>query len=468
MKVKLIYREGSSYFGGQNPYCEDWNTIIEVNGKYYKIHSWGNHTNSGRRINEIEFDSTKIPEEYSRIESDKYVHGAGTKYSLEHGNGIIMEVNLLDFDTEYSGENLPESLRDEYKKEFKEYARKNLYEEMEKKPELNYNEIIKNAELTDEEKENAKLVIDEIEEELLCDKYLELSDFRKVIESLILIAKRKAVIIAHTNEYYSEPEDRLITLEDLKDPERYVTIADSGEHLDYAWGVRDTKPEILPVSGRKVKIKTKRGDRYYLGTYGDLDFFEEDGGMYMSGPYSLRDYDFTFYRFSICTGKEEHYKDENDEIRQKKVYFKRVIKKTKQRFDLSNQQAKVLLQFAGYVSALDLAVKFDEEGITTEQAVKILKQNNYEQVQQLFEKMGLECPEVRLDVFGRAAETLAYIHTLQKKDVQSYSAKQIGETINPRQGELDSMMKVMINKAQTKDDKTSIKSEGSNPGGDKR
>lgn len=68
MKAKLIYKEGSSYFGGINPYDENWYTIIEMEGKYYKIHRWGDYTNSGKTITAIEFNPEDIPEEYTRIE----------------------------------------------------------------------------------------------------------------------------------------------------------------------------------------------------------------------------------------------------------------------------------------------------------------------------------------------------------------------------------------------------------------
>ena len=112
MKAKLIYKKGSSYFGGINPYNEKWETVIEVDGRYYEIYEWGNYTNSGKSIAEIELDLANIPEEYSRTDEDEK-----TKYSLTHGNGREIEIDITSFDTEYEGKDIPEGLRGKYQEE---------------------------------------------------------------------------------------------------------------------------------------------------------------------------------------------------------------------------------------------------------------------------------------------------------------------------------------------------------------
>ena len=116
MKAKLIYEQGKSYYGGRNPYNDDWKYVIEYNGKYYELHQWGNYNSRGKTLIETDFDPENIPEEYERDDGN-------TEYYLKHGNNSVMEIDLTEIDNSGGPLSIPESLVGEYKKEYREKMR---------------------------------------------------------------------------------------------------------------------------------------------------------------------------------------------------------------------------------------------------------------------------------------------------------------------------------------------------------
>lgn len=440
MKAKFIYTKGSSYFGGKNPYGEYWESVIEVNGEYYEIYSWGNYTSSGTTITAIEFDPENIPEEYERVEDSRI-------YSLKHKDGQEIEVDLTTFDTEYEGNNIPENLRDVYREEIRRLAKRRIEKTIESHPNLDYNAIVKKAELTEEQKENAQLIIDKIEQELAKDKYLELTDYTPIIENLVSIAKGESVIITHKNSSYSRPEDRLISLSDIN--EGYGRFATSGLHWDHAWGKRDTKPDVFSLQGRKEIFKDGRS---YLGSYWkegySIDMMQDKNGK----PYinrniyeswansqvfkSIIDENLPVDRFDISTGEEGNFKKYNDQVHKKKLekrnFYRGVIEQAKEQFEVSEEQAKSLLNFAGTVSALSLAIDFERNGLSTDQALAMLKKTSHRGMEKVLSQTGMEYPTYNFDIIQRAAETLAHIH-----NSGNYTPREIATALqNVREGEL--------------------------------
>lgn len=445
MKAKLIYEEGSSYFGGINPYSENWYTVIEVEGKYYKIHEWGNHTNSGRTISSIEFDPKNIPEEYKRTEESTKLKGAGTRYSLVHGNLQEIEIDLTNFD-EYD---IPIELRETYIEEIKSLGRKRINEKIESDPSLDYHTIIESADLTAEQQEIALSVIKKIEEELMDDQYLELSNYRQIIENLVSIAKGESIIVTHKNAYYSRPEDELILVSDFKEDSDSITLATSGEHCDYAWGTRRTENDVFSLQGKKVNFKDGRS---YLGSYWkqgySIDMMMDEGIPYIKRNVyenwrnsqeheGIIDESLPVDRFDISTGEEGSFKEYNDEVHQKKSakrnFYINVMEETKKQFGLSSKQVKQILDYAGAVTVLNLATDFDRKGLSIEQAVIMSRKTSHRGMEKVLSETGIDYPEYKFDIIQKAVRTLIYISTFEK----NYSTRQIEQGINPTQGELD-------------------------------
>lgn len=484
MKARIMYTEGSSYFGGKNPYGENWRTVIEVDGKYYEIHDWRNHTNSEKTIKAIEFDPENMPEEYKKTEEDAKLAGAGTNYSLTHGNGEEIEIDLTGFDTEYYGEKIPEELREIYREELKSIVRKKIAESIKADPSLDYHSIIENANLTDDERKNAESIINIIEEELTKDKYLDLSVYRPIIENIDSISRGDSVIVTHKNASYSRPEDTLILMEDLQKDD-FTTFATSGLHLDYAWGQRATKPNVFSLQGRKEGLEDGTS---YLGSYWKQGYsidmmLDKEGKPFINRNVyvnwandqqyeGILDVNLPVDRFDIDTGEEGSFKEYNDKVHQKKSakkeFYKGVIEQAKQQFGLSEKQVKSLLDFAGTVSALSLTTDFERNGLSTEQALEMLRKTSHQGMEKVLSEIGMEYPSYKFDVIQRAAETLAYVHTLQEEKEVVYTATQIGKEINPRQEEITSALEEIERATKSPELEGNTKTDNSNPDRDKR
>lgn len=256
MKAKLIYIEGSSYFGGKNPYNENWNRFIEVNGEYYRVHTWGNYSYSGKRIDSVELDIENLPEEYTRTEYIGKVAEAGTTYKLRHGNNEEIEIDLLEFAPEL----LPEKIKEIYMKELEESQRKSIERNIEMYPELNYRKILEDAtELTLEQREVANAIIEEIETEIMNDKDLSFSIYRDVIINIVQIAKGEAIVVRHLEGYYSRPDDFLFDAKDFLNKE---TIATSGESDEWYRGIRAERPRVFSIMGKAISLPEEEA---YLG-----------------------------------------------------------------------------------------------------------------------------------------------------------------------------------------------------------
>lgn len=451
MKAKLVYTVGSSYFGGKNSYGEDWKSVIEVDGKYYEIHNWGNYTDSGKTITAIEFNPENLPEEYERTEEDTVLRGAGTKYTLTHGNDQEIEIDLTGFDTEYEGEKIPEGLKEVYREEIRILTKKRIEETIKLNPNLDYHASVEESELTDEQKENVQKIIEQIEKELTTDKYLQLTDYTSIIENLGSIAKGESVIVTHQNASYSRPEDDLINLSDIN--KGHVRFATSGVHWEHAWGQRDTKPDVFSLQGRRELFEDGTS---YLGSYWkqgySIDMMLDKYGkpyisrnVYENGANSqyyagVVDVNLPVDRFDISTGVEGSFKEYNDKVHEKKSakrnFYRGVMEQAKEQFGLSEKQAKILLDFAGTVSALSLTTDLERNGLSTDQALAMLRKTSHGGMEKVLTEIGMEYPSYKFDVIQRAAETLAYIHTLQEER-KKYTPSEIAAGLNVRENAIN-------------------------------
>ena len=443
MKGKLIYTEGSSYFGGRNPYCEDWTSIVEIEGKYYRIHRWGNYTNSGNKIERIEFNPEDIPEEYERIKPDTVLRGAGTKYSLVHKNGEEIEIKLEEFDQSGKGEKIPEELKEEYRKEIENLVRTRINKEMEKNPNLNYNNIIENSDLTDEQRRVAQTVINKIEKELNQNPNLQLKDYNDIISNLVSIAKGECVIITHKGGP-SCPDDSLMSPEDIRKG-KLEKLADT-----------ETISQVFSLKGRRVELKD---GRTYLGSYWpgiySIDVMLDKNGepfikrnihisMGNSREYrGVIDEKFPVDRFSILTGDEGSFKEYNEQVHKrnahKKKFYKEVMEKAKTEFGLSDKQAKKLLKYAKSVTALNIARIFAQEGLSANDTRAILRKISHSGIDSVLSRAGIEYPDTKFDNIYNGARTLAHIDE-ETNGTRKYNPKSIREGIKPTKTMIDEVL----------------------------
>lgn len=454
MKAKLIYVECSETsfgYGNQNK-----NSIVEIDGKYYKVNNYWNFQGSGRSITEIEIDPNNLPEEYSRMEYQQH-------YWLEHRNGEEFEIDL----TSYKPDRLPKEFQDLAMKQIelkqKEQREKHIAKVNSEIESLACHKTIEEADLTDEQRNIAQKIIARIKQELIEDENLQLKNYASIIEDIVPISKGESVIVTHKFASYSRPEDHLIPQADfLSDDGPFFPLATTHE-----FG-RDTKPYVLPLTGKSIKLKDGSS---YLGSYWiqgySIDLrIDEQGKPYINRNVyenwannqhyeSIVDVNLPVDRFDISTGEEGSFKDYNEQVREKKAakkeFYIGVMKQAKEQFGLSEEQAKIILNFAGTVSALSLTTDFDKSGLTTEQALDILRKNSHKGIEGVLSEIGMKYPSYKFDVIQRAAETLAYINTLQENK-RNITPSEIAEGISPRQGEMSVAMNETVVENQTEND----------------
>lgn len=254
-----------------------------------------------------------------------------------------------------------------------------------------------------------------------------------------------------------------------------ITLATSGLHWEHAWGKRATIPYVFSLQGKKIKLEDGTS---YLGSYWkqgySIDMMLNKEGI----PYIERnvyeswansqyykgiiDTKLPVDRFDIDTGEEGSFKEYNDEVHQvrekREAYCRKVIRQARKQFNISEEQAKILLKFAGTANILSLATRFEREGLTTEQALVMLRKNSHAGMESVLAKAGIEYPENKhFDDIQDAARTVAYIHTLQGEKSGPYTVAQIRKVINPRQGEMNSVLNETIKGARTPNSKDKTK-----------
>ena len=399
MKAKLIYTEGSSYYWGRNPYNEKWTRIIEFDGKYYKLYTWGNHTNEGEIIYEVDFDPQNMPEEYERDDGT-------TEYSLRHGNGRIINIDLTKRDSDVG---LPEELKSLYDKEVEELNQKRIQEDIERYPELNYKAVLEQDGLTDEEKEIIKELNDYIEAGMYGSKSLHLTDFKQVIENLVPIAKGEAVIEVYNGS--------LINNKKIKEGAAF-SLTRWNHGYESSW--KSAYAQVFSLQGKKIKLKD---GRQYFGSYGGdgwcTDIILDRSGNPYAVFHNYIDVNLPVERFNIRTGDYEDFEDYNAEVKVKRQelreikkekikYYQGVMQDIQETFGISREEAKEALKHAGSVTALEKTMELADAGVSERELKAILRKISYDGVNSISKKVR-NLFDVNLAVFQGSAASLKYI-----------------------------------------------------------
>ena len=556
MKAKLIYEQGKSYYGGRNPYNDDWKYVIEYNGKYYELHQWGNYNSRGKTLIETDFDPENIPEEYERDDGN-------TEYYLKHGNNSVMEIDLTEIDNSGGPLSIPESLVGEYKKEYREKMRglnKNLMqltidkvEEYKEKEEYgkgyvsimyattskgtkiilydyhhkdkimpNHGSDIDNRqylypiELWEWAKKNYgsryeempydissfELVSSEEVEREECIKisdyifsepdmvgrdvskeYEEIKDkiyqeyreaydlemigtfetycpleYQKMLERENISEEQKEIIkkLAKMRAYCKDSYLKEKMDEKIEEFINGKAIFVKGDRFTQGYnkvlesmGAYDAKdvenvrePDVMSflwsddvkiISLGDKQIELPNGEKYN-GTYeaGEKywDVLIDSEGEYYIGSQLLLPFD----RFDVETGDTNVYKEFNEECRKekqaKREFYKSVINDVQDTFGLSKSQAKVLLKYAGTVTALLKTVQLGKAGISGQELQAIARKTSYDGVHSVSENVSSVFKGARLDVFQDAAETLQYLdYLLGGQDEREKRVKQSKDKI---------------------------------------
>ena len=556
MKAKLIYEQGKSYYGGRNPYNDDWKYVIEYNGKYYELHQWGNYNSRGKTLIETDFDPENIPEEYERDDGN-------TEYYLKHGNNSVMEIDLTEIDNSGGPLSIPESLVGEYKKEYREKMRelnKNLMqltidkvEEYKEKEEYgkgyasimyattskgtkiilydyhhkdkimpNHGSDIDNRqylypiELWEWAKKNYgsryeempydissfELVSSEEVEREECIKisdyifsepdmvgrdvskeYEEIKDkiyqeyreaydlemigtfetycpleYQKMLERENISEEQKEIIkkLAKMRAYckdsylkekmdekieefingkaifvkgdrFTQGYNKVLESMDAYDA-KDVENARESDVMSFLW--RDYV-KIISLGDKQIKLPN--GEKYN-GTYKAggkyWDVLIDSEGEYYIGSQLLLPFD----RFDVETGDTNVYEEFNEECRKEKQarreFYESVINDVQDTFGLSKSQAKVLLKYAGTVTALLKTVQLGKAGISGQELQAIARKTSYDGVHSVSENVSSVFKGARLDVFQDAAETLQYLdYLLGGQDEREKRVKQSKDKI---------------------------------------
>mgnify|MGYP001647717507 FL=1 len=556
MKAKLIYEQGKSYYGGRNPYNDDWKYVIEYNGKYYELHQWGNYNSRGKTLRETDFDPENIPEEYERDDGN-------TEYYLKHGNNSVMEIDLTEIDNSGGPLSIPESLVGEYKKEYREKMRglnKNLMqltidkvEEYKEKEEYgkgyasimyattskgtkiilydyhhkdkimpNHGSDIDNRqylypiELWEWAKKNYgsryeempydissfELVSSEEVEREECIKisdyifsepdmvgrdvskeYEEIKDkiyqeyreaydlemigtfetycpleYQKMLERENISEEQKEIIkkLAKMRAYckdsylkekmdekieefingkaifvkgdrFTQDYNKVLESMDAYDA-KDVENARESDVMSFLW--RDYV-KIISLGDKQIELPN--GEKYN-GTYKAggkyWDVLIDSEGEYYIGSQLLLPFD----RFDVETGDTNVYEEFNEECRKEKQarreFYESVINDVQDTFGLSKSQAKVLLKYAGTVTALLKTVQLGKAGISGQELQAIARKTSYDGVHSVSKNVSSVFKGARLDVFQDAAETLQYLdYLLGGQDEREKRVKQSKDKI---------------------------------------
>lgn len=556
MKAKLIYEQGKSYYGGRNPYNDDWKYVIEYNGKYYELHQWGNYNSRGKTLRETDFDPENIPEEYERDDGN-------TEYYLKHGNNSVMEIDLTEIDNSGGPLSIPESLVGEYKKEYREKMRelnKNLMqltidkvEEYKEKEEYgkgyasimyattskgtkiilydyhhkdkimpNHGSDIDNRqylypiELWEWAKKNYgsryeempydissfELVSSEEVEREECIKisdyifsepdmvgrdvskeYEEIKDkiyqeyreaydlemigtfetycpleYQKMLERENISEEQKEIIkkLAKMRAYckdsylkekmdekieefingkaifvkgdrFTQGYNKVLESMDAYDAKDVENVRES-DVMSFLW--RDYV-KIISLGDKQIELPN--GEKYN-GTYKAggkyWDVLIDSEGEYYIGSQLLLPFD----RFDVETGDTNVYEEFNEECRKEKQarreFYESVINDVQDTFGLSKSQAKVLLKYAGTVTALLKTVQLGKAGISGQELQAIARKTSYDGVHSVSKNVSSVFKGARLDVFQDAAETLQYLdYLLGGQDEREKRVKQSKDKI---------------------------------------
>ena len=191
--------------------------------------------------------------------------------------------------------------------------------------------------------------------------------------------------------------------------------------------------DVKIISLGDKQIELPNGEKYN-GTYEAggkyWDVLIDSEGEYYIGSQLLLPFD----RFDVETGDTNVYKEFNEECRKekqaKREFYESVINDVQDTFGLSKSQAKVLLKYAGTVTALLKTVQLGKAGISGQELQAIARKTSYDGVHSVSENVSNVFKGERLDVFQDAAETLQYLdYLLGGQDEREKRVKQSKDKI---------------------------------------
>ena len=448
MKFNLIYKERSSYEGRNNPFNVKSKTIVKNNEGYYKITYSGNYTSEGRAIYETQIDEKNIPEEYKYSEDHGY--GNYTEYSLIHGHDKEIDIDL----TVYEISDIPESLIENFCMEKRDKRKKILDEEIKKKPDLDYNKIVAELKLSEEEKKFADIIIDKMEKEMLGNDYVYLESYSDVIKNIDKIVKGKAVVMTHTNRGIYHDGDSLFDVEELKEDISNGSFKFS-ESNNYSYSKHSI---VLPIDGKKIKLKDGRdyfgsckaggyvidllknnSDQYHI----QRNIYESWNNNQHSEP--IIDTSLGVDRFDVKTGEMENFQEYNEKVnnkrREKRDFFYGVVEKVKEQYNISEKDVRELLNYAGSVTALNLMSELTNQNLSNKDALAMLRKNSHWGMRNVLENAGIPYPDKNFDIIQRAVSTM-----IQANELPKLNKNTIEKNLNLRQSDMkDVLEQISIN-----------------------
>lgn len=214
---------------------------------------------------------------------------------------------------------------------------------------------------------------------------------------------------------------------------------------DSAWPF-STYDVVRIVSMGEKQVELPDG-RKYIGTF-DAKGKHWDVCVCPDGRIDIDNAPFlTVDRFDIESGSEEPYEEYNEEIRQEKQrrrdFYIGVMQDIEKTFGLSSEQAKILLKYAGTVTALKDVTELGKAGVSNQELRAILRKISYDGVHSISGKVS-DVFKGRLDIFQDAAETLLYLDYLlggeeERKKVVEHSLQEISD-IDVREGEVKAVL----------------------------
>lgn len=180
----------------------------------------------------------------------------------------------------------------------------------------------------------------------------------------------------------------------------------------WPWGHRRDIVKIISLGEKQIELP---GGRKYNGTFGAHDKCWDVIIGKDSRP-EIWNYRFLpCERFDVEDGNTEKYEKYNEVTRKEKErrveFYKSVMQDVQETFGLSEEQAKILLKYAGTVTAFGKAAELGKAGVSGQELMAIARKISYDGVSSISERVANEF-NVRLDTFQDAASTLQYLDYL--------------------------------------------------------
>ncbi len=401
MDFNLVYAQGQSYYEPNNPYHEIEKLLVEKNGVYYNFEKECNWHHEKFTVEVVKMPE-KIPAVYEIRENSYYKwcrHGGKVNIKLS-------KYNILD-----NNEFLLSAKAEEI------FIIREIY--LGKQIEENYiysEEYIFSLGLNQEELTFAKAWREKIMVEAMMG--IPLSKYSAIFEKMANICKEKAVVVCHSVMQYVKNLDYIINNRDVVSSDYHVKgfpLLFPNHFSPISFEVYNLSKEVeiepglvyigsynFGINIMVVVNELGKGFKIYHKPWAEVISYINTfyGDKYMMNKFFIKNNE-----FFIETGCELIFDKQNLnflEEEHKDVYLFNQIKDVKNVFDLTWNKIKELIEEIGIEKGLSIILDLKSMNLTEQELQQLSKKNSDLELDNFFEKRGLEKPKAKLSEITNA------------------------------------------------------------------